>query len=346
VEAGWRFTQANQTPCFKSPIWEIFGELGVRCKAFDQILDGTFTIPSSCDHFTKKVLEHLKCPSMVRPIPQPSLAEYIRRWHQSREETSSSYSSIHFGHYIAGTYDQRIAQFNASMAAIPALTGYSPSRWRHGLNVMLEKIPGNFEVERLRIILLFEADCNQNNKWLGRAFMHEAERCRLLAVEQYGSHQNKDAITQCLNKQLWYDYIHCTRQPAALCSNDAKSCYDSIVLLIAALCMCRLGAEKMSVLSMLETIHDMRHHTRTVHGDSMRFASRQTWNQPVAGIGQGNGAGPAIWAAVSSPLFKIMQADSFLATVICAMSSQACCFSGFAFVDDTDLCVSGQPTVA
>ncbi len=120
------------------------------------------------------------------------------------------------------------------------------------LECYVGKNPRNFEVEHLRIILLFEADCNQNNKWLGHAFMKEAERCELLAAEQYGSCQNKDAITQCLNKQLWYDYICCTQQPAALCSNDAKSCYDRIVLLIATLCMCRLGAKKMSVLSMLK----------------------------------------------------------------------------------------------
>jgi len=93
---------------------------------------------------------------------------------------------------------------------------------------------------------------------------------------------------------------------------------------------------------MLTTIKDMRHHTCTVHGDSTRFASRQTWNQLVAGIGQGNGAGPAIWAVVSSPLFTIMQEDGFLATVICAMTQHEVLFSGFAFVDDTDLCVSGQ----
>jgi len=226
AEAGRRFTQANTTPCFQPPIWGIFGDLGVQCQAFDQVLEGTFTPPSTCDPFMKKVLEHLKRPSQVQQITQPSLSEYIYGWQRSREETSLSYSSIHFGHYIAGTYDQQIAQFNAFMAAIPALTGYSPSRWWHGLNVMLEKIPGNFEVEWQQIILLFEADCNQNNKWLGRAFMKEAERCGLLADEQYGSRWNKDAITQCLNKRLWYDYIRCTRQLAALCSNDTKSCYN------------------------------------------------------------------------------------------------------------------------
>jgi len=342
AEAGRRFTQATCTPCFQSPIWEIFGELGVNRKAFDQVLDGTFDPPPSCDQFTKKVFTHLQRPATVRPTAAPTIAEYVYGWQHAREETSSSYSNVHFGHYIAGSQDDRLAHFNATMAEIPALTGYSPNRWRHGLNVMLEKTPGNIEVERLQIILLFEADCNQNNKWLGRAFMQEAELWDLLAVEQYGSRRHKDAITQCLNKRLWYDYIRSTRQPAALCSNDAKSCYDRIVLLIAALCMCRLGASKPSVLSMLATIRDMRHHTRTVHGDSTRFVSRQTWNQPVASIGQGNGAGPAIWAAVSSPLFTIMQEDGFLAQVICALTSIVGSFCGFAFVDDTDLCVSGQ----
>jgi len=187
AEAGRRFTQANNTPCFQSPIWEIFGELGIHHKAFDQVLEGTFEPPNSCDLFMKKVLAHLKQLESVRPITSPSLAEYIHGWQNAREETSSSYSTVHFGHYIAGTHDNQIAQFNAYMAAIPVTMGYSPNCWRHGLNVMLEKTPGNFEVECLHIILLFEADCNQNNKWLGQAFMKEAELWDLLMVEQYGS---------------------------------------------------------------------------------------------------------------------------------------------------------------
>jgi len=28
--------------------------------------------------------------------------------------------------------------------------------------------------------------------------------------------------TQCLNKQLWYDYVQFCKEAAALCSNDAK----------------------------------------------------------------------------------------------------------------------------
>jgi len=81
-------------------------------------------------------------------------------------------------------------------------------------------------------------------------FMKEAELVNLLADKQ----RFKDTITQCLNKRLWYDFVWMQRQPAALCSNDANSCYDQIVLLIAALCMCHMGASKPSVLSLLDTI--------------------------------------------------------------------------------------------
>ena len=107
--------------------------------------------------------------------------------------------------------------------------------------------------------------------------------------------------------------------------------------------MCRLGVSKPSVLSMLKTIHGMRHHTQTVHGDSQCFASQSTWAAPIVGIGQGNGAGPQIWAAVSFPLFDIMPQDGFLAMVHCTMSVLWEDIVGFTFVNDTDLCTS-SPT--
>jgi len=140
------------------------------------------------------------------------------------------------------------------MADIPLNTGYSLERWRKGLNIMLEKSPGNFNVEKLRIILLFEADFNANNKWLGWAVMINAETFNLLAPEQNGSCKQKSAVSQCLNKLLFYDYIHFCKQPAALCSSDAKSCYNWIVLLIVALCLHRLGASHSGVSSMITTL--------------------------------------------------------------------------------------------
>ncbi len=208
---------------------------------------------------------------------------------------------------------------------------------------MLEKTPGNFNVEKLRIILLFEADFNANNKWIGRAVMFNTETNDLLVDEQYRSRRNKAAVLQCLNKGLFYDLLWQVKKPAALCLNDAKSCYDRITLLAAALCLCRLGAPINAVKCMTTTIHGMNHHIRTIYGDLQQSANRTSWAAPIAGIGQGNGAGPSIWAAVSSPMFEVMRQEGFYALLQGAISLQYRTIAGFTFVDDTDLCVT-HPT--
>jgi len=55
---------------------------------------------------------------------------------------------------------------------------------------MLEKLPGNFNLSKLQIILLFERDFNDNNKWLGWAVMFYAKQNNLLAKDQYGSQKS------------------------------------------------------------------------------------------------------------------------------------------------------------
>jgi len=61
---------------------------------------------------------------------------------------------------------------------------------------MLEKIAGNCKVTKLQIILLFKADFNQLNKFIGKEMMYQAEENGLIAGEQYGSRHGKSAITQ------------------------------------------------------------------------------------------------------------------------------------------------------
>jgi len=129
TEAGQQFTQANQTPCFITPLWEIFGELGIHRRAFDEVLEGKFIPHEDCDPYAKKVLYQLQKPPAVSDVGLPTIMEYITSWCHVREETSSSYSTVHFGYYMARTQDECIAQFNAQMALIPATTGYSPQTW-------------------------------------------------------------------------------------------------------------------------------------------------------------------------------------------------------------------------
>jgi hypothetical protein len=97
-------------------------------------------------------------------------------------------------------------------------------------------------VEKLRIIMLITPEFNHNNKQLGRQTMSEAERSATMPPEQGGSQKGWDSNDMSLSKVLAFDLMRQTLTPGALCSNDAKSCYDRILLHITSLCMQRLGA--------------------------------------------------------------------------------------------------------
>jgi hypothetical protein len=55
------------------------------------------------------------------------------------------------------------------------------------------------------------------------------------------------------------------------------------------------------------------------------------------GIGQGNGAGPAIWAVVSTPLLNLLRSKGFVFSYTSPLSQTTRGFVGYTFVDDTDL---------
>ncbi len=202
---------------------------------------------------------------------------------------------------------------------------------------MLEKSLGNFQVDKLRIILLFEANFNQLNKHIGCLMMYHAEQYGLVSGEQYGSRHGHSSITQSLNKRLTFDHIRQLKQAAIICSNDAKSCYDRIVHRIAAQSMYRCGVNKPALICMFSTIQRLRHHIRTLFGDSQISAGTELWAVPISGIGQGNGAGPQIWAVVSTPILDMLQEAGFGAGFKLAISGTRVSFVGYSFVDDTNL---------
>jgi len=208
-------------------------------------------------------LAKVQCPVIINDVPEQSPQTYCQGWQRAWESMGLSASGIHFRHYIAGTFNPEILVVNATLANIPLCTSFT----------YIKKMCSNFNVEKLQIMLLFEADFNANNKWIGHMVMYQAEWAHLLAEEQFGSQKFKLAIHQCLNKQLFYDLICFRHQLAVLCSNDAKSCYDWITLLAAALCLCRLGGTQPMVASMITTLNKMEHHIQTIYGDSSILAS-------------------------------------------------------------------------
>jgi len=157
-------------------------------------------------------------------ILQQGTDEVTAGWQKACKATSSSPSGVHFGHYMVGTFNPIIAVFNTRLANLGFTTGYSLKSGERDLsNMLLEKQPGNLNVEKLCIILLFEGDFNNNDKWLGQAVMSHAKDHNLMAPEQYGSRKEKSPAIQCLNKQLLYNYVCCNHTLMVLCSTMTKA---------------------------------------------------------------------------------------------------------------------------
>jgi len=170
VEAGHQFTQASNTLLLTSPLIKLFGEYGNH-KAMVNVIDGTFSPPMQCNTQMAKFLSAVYQPPTINDILPHSECNYSQGWRKACEMTGSSASGIHFSHYITGTFNPDILIINATMANIPLWTGFAYDRWKKGINVMIKKTNGNFNVEKLRIILLFEADFNANNKWISHMVM-------------------------------------------------------------------------------------------------------------------------------------------------------------------------------
>jgi hypothetical protein len=196
-----------------------------------------------------------------------------------------------------------------------------------------------FDVELMRTIQLMVASFNMNNKHTGRTVMTRAEQLRLIPPKQSGSRKKKRSILTLLNTILTMDMSRLRQLPMAICSNDAKSCYDRIVLWIAALYLRRMGAAPPAVAEMMSTLLQAWHHVITAYGESSR--RYQGTLHLLQGVEQGNGAGPAIWAVISAVLFGVMRDQDFGLNLVTSLTMTAIVIAGFAFVDDANLLHAG-----
>jgi hypothetical protein len=201
---------------------------------------------------------------------------------------------------------------------------------------MILKRSGVTDLAGLRTIFLFPVDCNFAFKHVGRAMMQVTEATNSLAPEQFGSRKGHKAIDFAVSKVLTFDILRQLKHPGTICSNDAKSCYDLIGHTQATMSMQRVGVPKSIIQCLFSTLQNAVHKVRTGYGDSSESYGGQVWLLPLHGIGQGNGAGPAIWEVVSTPLLNV-RAQCFGCEIVSPLSGSFHKFVGYAFIDDTDI---------
>jgi hypothetical protein len=339
LENKKKFRQTQSTPCMTEPLRSELGKFG-NTVAGQQILDGSYTPPANTNQYTREFFKQLqKPPQIFAPPLQATMTtkEFQSGWKRMKEKTSAGISGIHFGHMKTCAQDDFLSNFEASLAQVPYVTGQSPSSWQVGVNVMIQKKARVDLVNKLRTITLTEADFNFNNKFLGKHTIAHAEKHNLLAKEQYGSRKGKNSIEHAIHKRLTFDIMRQTRINGAVCSNDAKSCYDRIIHSLACLAYRRLGVPKPPVECMFQSIQNMKHHIRTTFGDSSFSMDSTGTLIPFQGVLQGNGASPATWVILSTPLLNMLRSAGNGGYFISPISKKTSQIVGYSFVDDTDL---------
>jgi len=227
-----------------------------------------------------------------------------------RESTASG--GHHFGHYKTAAivarlpeededYFPQLAECYAIMHSLPLKHGFDPQRWQQCIDAVLEKIPGKPIIEKLRIIMLFEADFNFMLKavW-GRRMVHHAEKHNVLGSDNHDSRSGRQSLDASVEKVLVYGHARLTRTNLITINNDAKSCYDRILKTLAMTACVAYGLPLLAAVMHNRVHHGMQHRIRTRHGVLKPYQG--TEDNDLEGTGQGSGASPAIWLIYSVTL--------------------------------------------
>ena len=180
-----------------------------------QVSQGSTTRIQGIPWKVKRFLSFLATPAKIRKQTNKksfSREEFIRGWEKAKERTAAGPSKLHFGHYKVAAQSQICSWILWRMAAIPLETGYSPRRWRSAMDIIIPKKEGVLRANKTRIIVLYEADFNFCNKWIGKIMMHSSEkilywRRNNMVVENRKVHKINHGIrdwlwTYVLNKKL------------------------------------------------------------------------------------------------------------------------------------------------
>jgi hypothetical protein len=337
-----QFSLAGETPFGYSPLGKELGHAG-DSEMVDAIHEGTLEHESLSDAAINTVVNQLMKHSALDKVLKPAVTEndFKSAFNCVREKTASSYSGRGVEHYKAcaeGSDDgiaDLLSTVHAAMMSVPLDAGFCPSRWKHAVDVMLEKIPGVSRSDNLRIIQLLEADLNQVLRIafarnIGRlAKEHEG----IISKHQYGR-THKTCTTPVLNKLLTVQLIIQKKIEGIVFDNDARGCYDRIITGIALACLRKIGYSKNSTCMLGLLWSQLEHHVATAYGVSDKtYAS--TLEKLLYGIGQGSCASPILWALLNQLLLTALCEEFECIRLVSVDGKVEHKRPGNSFVDDT-----------
>jgi hypothetical protein len=110
---------------------------------------------------------------------------------------------------------------------------------------------------------------------------------------------------------------------------------------MASIIMQQQNVPASACICVFTTLQNLHHTVRKIYGDSKSGYGGALWAVPYSGVGQGSGAGPAIWTVVSTPVLKMIKDEGFGFMYKTSNEGEKLHLVGYSFVDD--IIQSGQP---
>jgi hypothetical protein len=223
-------------------------------------------------------------------------------------DASNEFSKRPPDHPTAPTVKDKAEQILRLIHGIGTLTtahGFFLRRWIQVINVMIYKKPGCIELDKLRVIHLFETNFNLLiGVLIGRRAMQHSVSNGLLHCGQYGK-PGGECQDAALSKVLHNLISFFTNTPLGQFESDATACFDRVVMAFSLLCFSVMGAPPGPLTMWEQTLYNIVHRVKTAHG--VTSASYQySFDSPIIGPGQGSRGGPATCSTATSPLLQAM----------------------------------------
>lgn len=334
-----RFQSALITPCHRGTFFEEIGHLADG-PVSQQILEGTYEYPPDLDPATRLLFE--EAAHIYASLSPQEVATYVTPddfqlfWQTARERTGSSYSGLHFGHYITASFYPNLSALHAAKLSICARNGVALARWGIGLTVLLEKIMGNVFVHKLRAVCLLEADFNWWNKLIfAKRMMQQAIQDGSIPQECYAK-KNSHCNYAVLTKQFFCDSSRVLHHPTGLGECDFGDCYDRAAHPPTSIALQSWGIPKPAIRVLLNTMQTMQYVLKTGFGEST-ITYGGTIAAPNSGLGQGNGAASPGFLALSSLIVNAYCQQGHGARVLSSFSQRLFHLTSVIYVDNTNL---------
>jgi hypothetical protein len=334
-----RFCLGRRAPMCSGQLFSDIGYIGDTA-ATQSILEGTYSFPPDTDEPTMFLLrEASKIYNKMSTVELSSFVsteDFQYSWKHINENIQSSRSGLHFAHYKAAAHCDYLSALHAAKLSLAASTGMPLDRWGDGLTVLLEKLFGVIYMEKMRAICLFEADFNGLNKLIfAKRMMTAAHEQGIVPVEQFAT-KGTTSEEGGMGKLFKSDLVRVFHFTAAIESVDLGDCYDAVAHPCASIALQAFGVKLPMVKTMLTCLQTMKFYLRTGFGEATTPYGGTTAN-PTFGLGQGNGAAPPAFSAVSTLMVNAYRSLGHGIKFFSAYSLREFVIAAILYVDDTDL---------